>query len=207
MGGERRTHPWAPSGGAVRRPSGWGLCSRGREWACWPQAAALASGWAHGGTSDAQSHSPAMLEMLALSLFELQGILKKKKKRAINSCFGNGRDGISLNPSQTVRGAGSVGPGQRAACEPLGHGACWCSPRPARAPDLQSTLRAEPEGTGCVREADPGLSGSSRGPREGWQAAKGRAGQRQARSSHQEPEAPGRGARGPTTRPARHHGA
>lgn len=32
-----------------------------------------------------------MLEMLTFSLLELQGILRKKKKRAINSCFGNRR--------------------------------------------------------------------------------------------------------------------
>lgn len=111
--GRGGTHtPMGAIGRAARRSSGWGLCSRAEG----AQAAALASGWAQGGaacppacelghsTSDAQSHSPAMLEMLTFSLFELQGILRKKKKRAINSCFGNGRGGISLNPSQMLRG-------------------------------------------------------------------------------------------------------
>lgn len=145
--GRAETHsPMGASWGRCEETLGWGLCSPGRGGPAGPQAAALASGWAQPqpaayelghSTSDAQSHSPAMLEMLTFSLFELQGILRKKKKRAINSCFGNGRGGISLKPKSMVRGAGSAyldavhrapGGGQR--LKPLGHRCLLVLPAP-----------------------------------------------------------------------------
>lgn len=85
-----------------------------------------------------------MLEMLTFSLFELQGILRKKKKRAINSCFGNGKGWHFFNTEvkwsegpkvliSTLRAiVTAAAAGERCTCKPQGTWRLRALQRPRR---------------------------------------------------------------------------